>query len=424
MALILNGTNHYANGALTTSHDSSLGCSYAVTFKTGATVTGVRQTIACLNIASGNFRGMSIVIRTDGIFAAVVNGSGSDSDGTAPYSNITAQPNTIYRAVLVRSTTNITLYINAIGDTYTRATSLAVLTTRIHHGGKYSGTTFSEPFTGKIVRSAFWPSILSNADIIVCLDQLQTPANCSVAPQDYWLAIANDSPTNGSNSLARVNGAVYDADSLSAPSITSISNPLTAGGTFSFTGGAWVNGTFASITSNVTGATVSSITGNTTSGGATAAGWVDGGLYAETPTAITFTFDDGAGTDTEASVLNPQAGYTKVPISDPIVNTLGYLAGDIKDQTGRTIVTGDRIYHTVPEDMPDLEIDPDTWYSVTNEGTFDLWLWVSSGADAGKMFYYTVTITESGAVVVTGGLTSSGLTSSGLTRVGLTSSGL
>lgn len=55
MALILNGTNHYANGALTTSHDSSLGCSYAVTFKTGATVTGVRQTIACLNIASGNF---------------------------------------------------------------------------------------------------------------------------------------------------------------------------------------------------------------------------------------------------------------------------------------------------------------------------------------------------------------------------------
>ena len=40
------------------------------------------------------------------------------------------------------------------------------------------------------------------------------------------------------------------------------------------------------------------------------------------------------------------------------------------------------------------------------------------------MFYYAVTITEGGAVVVTGGLTSSGLTSSGLTRVGLTSTGL
>lgn len=403
MALILNGTNHYANGVLTATRDTALGYSYAVTFKTGATVTGVRQVVSCLNVASGNFRGFSIVIRADGLFAAVVNAAGADSDGTAPYTNITAQPNTIYRAVLVRSTTNITLYINAIGNTYTRTTAITQITARIHHGGKYSATTFSEPFTGKIVRSAFWPSELSTADITVCLDQLQTPANCSVAPQDYWLAIANDTPTNGSNALVRVNGAVYDADTLSAPSITSITNPIAVGGTFSFTGGAWVNSNFTSITSNITGATVSSITGNTTSGGATVAGWVDGQAYAETPCAITFTFNDGAGTDTEASVLNPQAGYTKVPISDPIVNTLGYLAGDIKDQTGRIIVTGDRIYHTVPAGMPDLEIDPDTWYSVTNEGTFDLWLWVSSGVDAGKMYYYQVVITESGgAVIITG----------------------
>lgn len=216
MALILNGAQR-ANGTLTSTRDTSLGCSYAITFKTGATVTGVRRTVASLNIASGTFRGMSVVIRTDGVFAAVDNVAGSDSDGISPYSNVTAQPNTIYRAVLVRSTTHVSLYINTIGSTYTRTSTLAVVLARIHHGGKFNAATFSEGFTGKIVRSAFWPSILSNADIAVCLDPLQTPANCSVTPQDYWLAIANDSTTNGSNSLVRINGAVYDADTLSAP---------------------------------------------------------------------------------------------------------------------------------------------------------------------------------------------------------------
>lgn len=394
MALILNGTNHYANGALSVTRDTALGYSYAVTFKTGGVVTGVRQTIACLNTVSGNFRGFSIVIRSDGIFAAVANTSGSDSDGTAPYSNITAQPNTIYRAVLIRSTTNITLYINAIGSNYTRAVSMTQITARIHHGGKYSGTAFSEPLTGKIVRSAFWPSILSNEDITVCLNQLQTPANCSVAPQDYWEAAINDSPTNGSNSLVRMNGATYDADNLYVPSITSITNPISVGGVFSFTGAAWVNNTLESITSNVTGATVSSITGNTTNGSATVGEWVDGQSYAETPCAITLTFNDGIGTDTESITLNPQLGYIKVPINDPILNTSGYLASDIKNQTGRILITGDKIYHNVPGSMSDLVIESDTSYSVSNGGTISLWLWVSSGIDAGKMFEYSINISK------------------------------
>ena len=400
MALVLDGINQRATGIFTATRDLSLGASVAVVFKTGAVVTGVRQTIASINVASGNFRGLSLIIRADGYFSTVINSAGSDSEGSAPFLNVVASPNTIYKIVLVRTTTHVISYIDTIPARQTRATGLASVAARMHLGSALTSSTWYEPFGGKIVRAAFWPSILSAGDINICLDSLQTPANCSVLPQDYWQAVSNDLPTIGANSLTRFNSATYDTDTLSSPVISSITDPIEVGGSLSFTGGNWVNGSFTSIATDVTGATVSSITGNTTSGAAVIAGWVDGSAYDEVPCPINLTFNDGSGTFEIESTLQANSAYTKVAVDTPNTATAGYLAADILTQTGRTIATGDSFYHTVPAGMPDLVIEPDTWYSVTNEGTFELWLWVSSGADAGKMFQYTVTITESGAVVV------------------------
>jgi len=199
--------------------------------------------------------------------------------------------------------------------------------------------------------------------------------------------------------------------------VDSITDPVEVGGTLTYTTSGFAS--LTAITTNQTGITVSGITG--VDGTATVAGWVDNSVYPDLPVDVTYTFTDGTNSGTiDGTVTNP-ASYTRLPIASPVL-TSGYLAGDIFAQTGRTIVSGDIFNYTVYDD---LVIDADTGYTVSSEGSFDLWVRIAAGTDAGKMFYYTVTITESGAVVVSGGgLTSSGLTSSGFTSSGLTSTGL
>lgn len=174
------------------------------------------------------------------------------------------------------------------------------------------------------------------------------------------------------------------------------------------------------ITTNASGVTCSSIGGATNAPTFTLSDRVDGGLYPKSGTSVNFTFTNGSETAVGAQTVVKKTTETVAAISSPLfaANTL---ANAILDQTGRTVATGDEFYHTT---YSDLVIGADTDFTVTDAGTFDLWLYVSSGADIGKNYYYAVTITESGEVVINTGLTSSGQTSRGLTTSGLTHRGL
>jgi len=204
------------------------------------------------------------------------------------------------------------------------------------------------------------------------------------------------------------------AISPASGTVSAIDDPIVEGASFNYTQSGM--GTLSGITTNKTGVTVSSVTASS----AVLSGWTEGGLYPDLPSAVQFEFTGSTGSALKSSNISAPAGYTKLTIASPlfIANTLPAV---ILAVTGRTIVAGDVFQHTT---YGDLVITDDGDWEATGSGSFDLWLRVAAGADAGKMYQYTVTITESGAVVVTGGLTSSGLTSSGLTRVGLTSSGL
>jgi len=202
-------------------------------------------------------------------------------------------------------------------------------------------------------------------------------------------------------------------------SIDSIDEPVIVGGAFDFTTSGLTG--ITSITTDKAGVTVSGITADTS---ATISPWVDGALYPMVPCDLSLTFDDGSASAVASTTLEADATFTDVEALNPITSNSNTIGGAIKLATGRIVSSGDVMYHTVPVGMSDLVVLPRTDFSTTNAGSFDLWLWVSGGADAGKMYYYRVTITDGGGVVVSGGLTSAGLTSSGFTSSGLTSPGL
>jgi len=175
------------------------------------------------------------------------------------------------------------------------------------------------------------------------------------------------------------------------------------------------------ITTDATGVTCGTITGTTN-----APAWVqpirtDGAIFPKSGTVVTYTFTNGSETANGDQTINKDADQTTVIVALPINDDITCLFGAIFAATGRSAANNDEIYHTVPAGMSDLVVNPDGTMEVTNAGTFDCWVWTNA---TGINYYYSVTITESGGVVINGGLTSIGLTSSGLTRVGLTSSGL
>ena len=181
--------------------------------------------------------------------------------------------------------------------------------------------------------------------------------------------------------------------------ITSINggSPITAGQTGITSVSTGFTGLPSTITTNASGVTCSSIGGTTNAATFNISDRVDAGLYPKSGTSVTFTFTNGAESDSFATTIVKKATETLVAISSPLF-TANTLAQAILDQTGRTVATGDEFYHTT---YSDLVITADTDFTVTDAGSFDLWLYVSSGADSGKNYNYTVTITEDGGVVIT-----------------------
>lgn len=151
------------------------------------------------------------------------------------------------------------------------------------------------------------------------------------------------------------------------------------------------------ITTNAAGVTCSNIGGATNAPTFTISDRVDGGFYPKSGTSVSFTFTRSTEIASASQTIVKKSTETAVVISSPFLS-LNTIGNALLLQAGRTIVTGDEFYHTT---YSDLVITPDSDFTVTAAGSFDLWLYVSSGADAGKNFNYSVTITESGSVIVT-----------------------
>jgi len=415
MALVSNGTNQYSLHTLTTLISTANAFTIAFTFRTGAVVSGVVQVPLNINRSSGFARGFGLEISS----AGVIRGFAETGSRTYTTSLGTATANTVYTVVVEKDSTatgSANFYLNSISNTASRGNSLLIDLTRIMSGAMYSNA-YLDYFGGKVGRIAFWPSLLSNADITICLDNAQTPAACSVPPQDYWIAISNDIATNGSNATVRT-GATYDSDTLLAATIDPITDPIEAGGNLSFT--ATGLGTVTSITTNISAITAGLITGTGSSGGATISGWVDGSPYPDLPAAIIFTFSDGVVVPTKASNVAMPSGFVRQQFTEWTVDDPSFL-GNLFDADGFDVVGAQFFY--IP--YSDLVIGADTKIDVSTAGTIVGWLRPSTGFGAGNMHQYTIDVTESGAVVVSGGgLTSSGLTSPGFTSSGLTSTGL
>ena len=274
------------------------------------------------------------------------------------------------------------------------------------HAGKTLATAFAAPSVG----NAF--------DVLIETVSGANRKNGSLTQTTLQSTLATGSV------ISNTAWAVYFETEDIAPSVsvTSINGgaTITAGKTGVTSVSSGFTGLPTTIATNASGVTCSNIGGSTNAATFDISDRVDGGPYPKSGTSVNFTFINGSESAVGSQTVVKKANETLVTISSPLF-TANTLAQAILDQTGRTVVTGDEFYHTA---YSDLAITPDTDFTVTDAGSFDLWLYVSSGADAGKNYYYAVTITESGDVVISNGLTTAGLTSSGLTRVGLTSSGL
>jgi len=425
MALVINGTNQYALVNLTTLITGADAFSIAFTFKTGASVTGALRTVFSMSQSSGNWRGIGLSIRSDGSFVAV-QATGSESEGSSPWFGVVAQPNTVYRCVLTKATSttgNLKGYLNVITNTYTRATlSNTYSLTRFCLGAAIGNSAY-QFFGGKMVRVAFWPSLLSTADINVCLNASQTPSDCSVAPQDYWQAVSSDSPTIGSNSLTRFNSAVYDSDSLLPPVITAMNggNPVKYGQS-----GIAVTATgFASIPTSVTVThasgtlATSNITGTATSFTFDLQDRSEGTDWPLDAEIVQFTFIESTNSASITRAVSKKTGEEKLTfaLADTAnVNSLAYHL----NAAGYTVNGGELVFTP----YADLDLDPendgttDGNFTVSSLGTFPSWFRPATGTGAGNVYYFNWTV-DDGAVIVNGG----GLTSSGLTSVGFTASG-
>jgi len=231
-------------------------------------------------------------------------------------------------------------------------------------------------------------------------------------------------PTNARAGMSSRGGVLVGLESEYAPSqtVTSINggSPITSSQSAVAAITTGFTGLPATITTNATGVTCGTITGSTN-----APAWVqtvrtDGAVFPKSGTVVTYTFTNGAETASGTQTINKDADQTAVIVASPINDNTTCLFGAIFAATGRSAASSDEVYHTVPAGMSDLVVNPDGTMETTNAGTFDCWVWTAA---TGVNYFYQVTITENGTVIIDG-MTSSGLASSGLTSTGLTSAGL
>lgn len=161
------------------------------------------------------------------------------------------------------------------------------------------------------------------------------------------------------------------------------------------------------ITTNATGVTCGTISGTTN-----APTWMqtvrtDGAVFPKSGTVVTYTFTKSAETASGTQTINKDTDQTAVIVASPINDDTTCLFGAIFAVTGRSAANLDEVYHAIPAPMltngidtilPADAIAPDGTMQFYNAGTFPCWIWTAA---TGINYYYLVTITESGGVVIT-----------------------
>lgn len=193
-----------------------------------------------------------------------------------------------------------------------------------------------------------------------------------------------------------------------AYSVTSINggSPFTASQTASSAVTTGFTGLPTSITSNVTGLTFSNIGGTTNAPTFNKSVRTDGAVYPKDGVTATVTFTKGSETASITIACNKDADETEVIVASPINDDVTTLFGAIFAATGRSAASGDEVYHKIPSAMltngvdtisPADAISPNGEMQFYNAGTFTCWVWTNA---TGVNYYYSVTITESGEVVI------------------------
>lgn len=202
-----------------------------------------------------------------------------------------------------------------------------------------------------------------------------------------------------SGSASSLDALIEIVTTPAGPGITSINggSPITPGQVNIPSTAVNFTGLPTAIAANAAGVNCGSIGGTATAPTFTISNRVDGGAYPKSGASVLFTFTRGAESSSLAQIMVKKATETAVTLTAPLFSA-NTLASAILAQTGRTVAAADEFYYTT---YGDLVITPDTDYTATTGGSFDLWLWVSSGVDAGKMFNYAVTI-SAGVIIGVG----------------------
>lgn len=395
MALVFNGSNQIAIANLSTLINSSSALTMAITFKTGAVVTGAIQTICCISRATSYFRGYDIRLSASGVIQVATNGSGGDGVGASPWSTVTATPNTLYRVVLTKAATTtgaIRVYVNTLANTYTFGTNVVFDLTRVSLGGQL-GPLNSQYFGGKTGHFAIWPSLLSTEDITKCLDIAFHPDDCSVLPQDYWETINNGTPLIGVNPFTLTNAPTYDIDELSAPLISAINggNAIQIGqqnislSLGNFTDVPTVTCTYNNGNSSIP---ISGVSGTSSAITFNLSDRSEGVNYPAVGTVLTFTCTNGIETAIITRALIAKTGETTIVFSDAVINDDTYLTYDFNDD-GFIAENGEFVF----EPYGDIDIDVDGSVNVSTNGTLNGWFRPSSGIGDGNVYFYTFILT-------------------------------
>lgn len=310
-------------------------------------------------------------------------------------------------------------------------------------GAKVSGsaTSFTAPSVTAVADNSMLLSFCATKAGTVSADDLAVPPtgmtllkSSNVADVSNQMAVAyqNAIPTGatgtktwasfiasanyGNTVNVLINGLAVTIDTINGDA----SNPdidVTASNTATTTG----LGTITATTFTDASGFVSTATPTMTSGDGSfvfAWPWADGSQQAKFGS-VTASMTDGTLTATLPSTMSLPSTYSSTTWSGATDLGEFYLGHYL------TLTNDNRVYYQTIIDGITVTINADGWMSFSDlPVTVPLLLHDCRSGGTGLITTKTLIVTESGAVVATGGLTSSGLTSSGLTASGLTSSGL
>jgi VCBS repeat-containing protein len=188
-----------------------------------------------------------------------------------------------------------------------------------------------------------------------------------------------------------------------------------AGVTASLTG---YTGVPLSITTDLAGVACSNITGTASAPVFDVSGWVEAGLYPALPAVALFTFSRNTESSNASQTIIVPPAYTSQTFAGAIISDDTYVTEGLAAE-GHTVEGA--AFHYIP--YGDLFIFADGKISATTDGTFTAWLRPESGATAGRMYSFEITIID-GAATVSGELTATGLTVTSPSVSGLTVTGL